>query len=96
YPKGAGFGEFTKLEGDGVMVYRYMLPLYIETPCLKCHGDPANSPTGDGRDIAGYPIEGYKEGELRGGISVTIPLKERQAFSVSSDYFLDLEESHGH
>lgn len=94
YPKGAGFGEFTNLEGDQVLVYRYMMPLYIEAPCLKCHGDPANSPTGDGLDIAGYPMEGYKEGELRGGISVTIPVTDRQAFFVNTG-FLDLEESKG-
>lgn len=89
YPRGVGFGEFAKLEGDQVMVYRYMLPLHIEAPCLKCHGDPANSPTGNGLDIAGYPMEGYKEGELRGGISVTIPVKEHQASLINS--FLDLE-----
>lgn len=83
YPRGVGFGEFTDLE-EGVQgtVYRYMMPLYIESSCLKCHGDPTNSPAGDGRDIAGYPMEGYKEGELRGAISVTIPVKESHILSV--------------
>ncbi len=87
YPRGVGFGEFAKSEGAFGEVYRYMLPVYIEAPCLKCHGEPANSPTGDGLDVAGYPMEGYKEGELRGGISVTIPLKEVQHFSVNSKFF---------
>ncbi|HHT9117911.1 MAG TPA: Tll0287-like domain-containing protein [Candidatus Hypogeohydataceae bacterium YC38] len=78
YPKNVGFGEFTRLEGSGPLVYRYILPVYIEKPCLKCHGDPANSPTGDGRDITGHLMEGYKPGELRGGISVTMPIVEEK------------------
>lgn len=75
YRRGEGFGEFSPLKGaTSGLVYRYMLPLYIEEACLQCHGDPANSPTGDGRDISGHMMEGYKLRELRGGISVVIPL----------------------
>lgn len=37
-------------------VYRYLEPLYIEPPCLRCHAD-----------------QGYEEGDLRGGISLTFP-----------------------
>jgi methyl-accepting chemotaxis protein len=94
YPKGVGFGEFVNLEeGEHRAVYRYMLPLYIEAPCLSCHGSPADSPTGDGLDIAGHPMEGYKLGELRGGISVTLPVIERQAYAINSKPLLELEES---
>ena len=76
YPRGEGFGEFAPLKGSASgKVYRYMLPLYIEETCLQCHGDPANSPTGDGLDITGHKMENYELGELRGGISVIIPLK---------------------
>ncbi|HHT9120674.1 MAG TPA: Tll0287-like domain-containing protein [Candidatus Hypogeohydataceae bacterium YC41] len=92
YPRGVGFGEFTTLEGDQKLVYRYMLPLYIEKACLRCHGDPATSPTGDGLDMTSHPMEGYKEGEVRGGISVTIPVTERPAFLVNSKYVPTLEE----
>jgi methyl-accepting chemotaxis protein len=91
YPRGVGYGEFSTLEGDQKLVYRYMLPLYVEKSCLKCHGEPSNSPTGDGRDIAGYQMEGYKEGEVRGGISVIIPVAERPAFLVNSKYVPLLE-----
>lgn len=73
YPRGRGYGEEVTLNGQ--KVYRYIVPLYIEPACLKCHGDPATSPTGDGKDIAGRQMEGYKLGEIRGGISVTIPLQ---------------------
>ena len=38
---------------DGTEVFRLMVPLRIEDACLKCHGDPATSKTGDGKDLAG-------------------------------------------
>lgn len=74
YPKGKGYGEDAEM--DGKKVYRYMLPLYIEKACLKCHGDPATSPTGNGLDMAGKPMENYQEGEVRGAISVIVPIEE--------------------
>ncbi len=76
YPKGVGYGEVEQV-GDAKlykMVYRYIYPLYIEHRCLKCHGDPARSPTGDGKDITGFQMEGYKLGELRGAISLIFPI----------------------
>ncbi|MDW7675007.1 MAG: diguanylate cyclase [Bacillota bacterium] len=50
-------------------IYRYAVPLYIEKECLECHGGPKGE-----IDITGNPKEGYKVGELRGIISITIPL----------------------
>ena len=70
YPSGVGFGEVEKLTETYDMVYRYIYPLYAEPTCLKCHGDPTNSPTKDGKDITGHTMEGYKLGELIGAISV--------------------------
>lgn len=46
-------------EADGVSSFRYMRPLYVEEPCLSCHGD-----------------QGYEIGDVRGGISVTLPYDE--------------------
>ncbi len=65
--------EITKLE-DGTEVFRLLVPLKIEEACLKCHGDPATSSTGDGKDLAGRQMENYKLGDIRGGISVTAPM----------------------
>ena len=67
YPKGKGKGEVIT-NSDGSKVYRYMLPTYIESACLKCHGEPKGE-----KDITGHIKEGYKEGEIRGAISVMIP-----------------------
>ncbi len=75
YPKGKGYGEESEMEGK--KVYRYALPMYIEKPCLKCHGDPKTSPTGDGKDISGKLMESYIEGDVRGAVSIVIPLEER-------------------
>ena len=47
-----------------------MRPVYIQKACLSCHGDPKGE-----LDVAGRKKEGYRDGELRGAISVLIPAK---------------------
>jgi len=44
---------------DGKRVYRLMIPLRAEAPCLECHAD-----------------QGYQEGDIRGGLSVMLPMDE--------------------
>ena len=41
---------------DGIKKYRYMAPLILEAPCMKCHEETNE-----------------KQGDFKGGISVTIP-----------------------
>ena len=63
-----------------MMVYRYLKPIYVTKPCLECHGAkedirPEISEFLEKR----YPNDdalGYKEGDLRGGISIIIPLED--------------------
>jgi len=50
--------------------YRYLHPLEITNACIGCHGDPRGE-----MDISGHKKEGYKLGDIRGGISVLIPQK---------------------
>lgn len=64
-PRGQGHGERV---GDH---YRYLRPVYIQEACLKCHGDPKGE-----RDISGKAKEGYKLNELRGAISVDVPITQ--------------------
>ncbi|MGB0372541.1 MAG: methyl-accepting chemotaxis protein [Opitutales bacterium] len=40
--------------------------VHLSRDCLACHGDPANSPTGDGKDILGFPMEDWRTGDLAG------------------------------
>jgi len=82
----ADTSEITKLE-NGSTVFRLMVPLKIEEACLKCHGDPATSPTKDGKDITGRQMENYKLGDIRGGISVTAPMSAVNATIASNRNF---------
>jgi methyl-accepting chemotaxis protein len=41
-------------------------PIVLSGDCLACHGDPKNSPSGDGKDILGFPMENWKAGEVHG------------------------------
>ena len=50
-------------------------PVLLSDGCLKCHGDSKNSPTQDGRDALGFPMENMKSGDLRGAFVLKTPLK---------------------
>jgi methyl-accepting chemotaxis protein len=54
----------------------YARPLVIRKHCTTCHGDPATSPTGDGRDMFGFPMEGLKVGDRSGAYILTMPLSQ--------------------
>jgi len=62
WPRNQGVGE---QNGAG---FRYVKPIYIKQACLGCHGSPKGEVGG-----YGHPKEGYEVGDVRGGISVTIP-----------------------
>ncbi|WP_347275706.1 methyl-accepting chemotaxis protein [Candidatus Kuenenia sp.] len=82
--------EMTSEDWDlrtGTEIFRLMIPLKITEACLVCHGDPATSPTGDGKDISGRQMEGYKLGEIRGGISVVAPMDSINAAIAANRNF---------
>ena len=70
------YSEFTESD-SGSKLFRYMAPLWVERPCLKCHAK-----------------QGYKENDLRGGISITIQadpiinLQNREIFHISSAFIV--------
>lgn len=78
YPRGKPYAEIRKINGKDA--YCFIKPIYITKACLPCHGPRENIR----KDIlnyldAHYPNDkatGYKEGELRGGISIMIPIEE--------------------
>jgi hypothetical protein len=78
YTKNVGYGEI--IRKGSKQIYRYMKPIYIETACLQCHGKKDQIQIEIMQFlIRRYPFDnafGYKEGELRGGISIVIPLTE--------------------
>lgn len=66
------------VEGEGGPTLRFLKPLRIASTCLRCHGDPAGFPPELAAALAArYPADeavGYRAGDLRGAISVTVPL----------------------
>jgi len=68
HPKGQTYVRNTMQDGRPVL--RMMDPEYAGPSCLGCHGAPKG-----GRDITGGHKEGWKEGDLAGAISLTLPLK---------------------
>jgi hypothetical protein len=71
--------EYSEVVGAGdKRMLRYMKPVIIQESCLKCHGDSSQIPA-EVRKILfeKYPKDkatGYKIGDVRGAISVRIPL----------------------
>jgi methyl-accepting chemotaxis protein len=68
--KRLGLNEYIESSGD---TYRYAKTLIHKASCIKCHGKPENAP----KDvIARYGKDngfGFKEGDVAGVISVTLP-----------------------
>ncbi len=63
--------EFVERYENGT--YRYARPILVQQECLKCHGDPEDAPP---TVIAKYGSEkafGYKVGQVRGIVSVSLP-----------------------
>ncbi len=79
--KDVGFGEI--LETNGKKIYRHMKPIYAEATCLQCHGKKEELRPAIRQFLKmRYPHDeafGYKEGDLRGGISLIMSL-ERLGF----------------
>jgi methyl-accepting chemotaxis protein len=63
--KGQGTDEYFKVDSDREEIV-YAKAIRMTEGCLQCHGDPATSPTGDGKDILGYKMENWKKGEIHG------------------------------
>lgn len=63
-------GEITG--SDGKAYYHYTTPMWIEAYCLKCHGKQEEAPVSIRHTYA--ESYGYQLGDLRGVISIKIPL----------------------
>ncbi len=67
-------------EAEGTKALRFMKPITMKKPCLACHAAPDQlSPEVRSALADRYPDDqatGYREGDLRGAISVIVPLSE--------------------
>ncbi len=64
---------------NGQKVLRYLTPLYIEEACLKCHSAKETIPEVIKEDYPEDKATDYKFGDLRGAISVFVPVDRAEA-----------------
>ncbi len=69
---------------ESINSVRYFRPIKLTSSCLHCHGDAKNPEhniwgTTDGTDITGGPMEGWKEGEVRGAFAITLNMDAADA-----------------
>ena len=57
-------------------VVAYARPVIMSKSCMSCHGNPAKSPTGDGKDLLGFQMENWNPGERRGAYVLSAPVSE--------------------
>ncbi len=66
---------------DGKSFYHFTAPIWVEQYCLTCHGDRQSAPAAIRSAYAtGY---GYKLGDLRGVMSIKLPMDEVRAHTLS-------------
>ena len=70
--------EFREIRNNQLVLYR-PVRLSEAEGCLRCHGDPATSPWGNGKDILGYDMENWKDGRLHGVFAISADLDEVDA-----------------
>ena len=68
--------RIAELNVDGKSYFHFTAPLYIEAYCLICHGDRDAAPASI-RDTYSEAY-GYKLGDLRGVLSIKIPMARQQ------------------
>lgn len=65
-------------DNDSVRVYRAGR-LWEKNGCFTCHGDPATSPWGNGKDVLGYQMENWRDGKLHAIFELKSPMTEVRA-----------------
>ncbi|MCE5195381.1 MAG: DUF3365 domain-containing protein [Nitrospiraceae bacterium] len=64
-------------------VYRYSQPLFVAKSCLKCHGKVEDAPKEVIEKYGDQKAFGYKEGDIRGVIAISVPLLDIPAIIKS-------------
>lgn len=57
---------------------RYMRAIVLKKECMICHGTVSDYPAGNGYDPLGIKMEGWAEGQQRGGFEIITDLGEMQ------------------
>ncbi|MFN3165603.1 MAG: methyl-accepting chemotaxis protein, partial [Phycisphaeraceae bacterium] len=71
---GSGGEETIARVDQATNTLHYMRAIKLTQDCMLCHGDPATSPTGDGKDVLGFTMEDWSVGDMHGAYHVMMPL----------------------
>ena len=66
----SGRAEYFEIDKSKDQVI-YARPVKLTSDCLTCHGDRSQSLTGDGKDMLGFPMEGWQAGQVQGAFVLT-------------------------
>ncbi|MFN3165679.1 MAG: methyl-accepting chemotaxis protein, partial [Phycisphaeraceae bacterium] len=72
----AGGEETISRVDESTNTLHYMRAIKLTQDCMLCHGDPATSPTGDGKDVLGFTMEDWSVGDMHGAYHVMMPLSK--------------------
>ncbi|HLP85336.1 MAG TPA: methyl-accepting chemotaxis protein [Phycisphaerales bacterium] len=67
----------------------YMRAIKLDASCMGCHGDPARydkrdaEGNYDGKDMLGFQMEGWKEGDMHGAYEIIMPLSTMDSHVAS-------------
>jgi PAS domain S-box-containing protein len=68
-------------EADGRKYFHFTAPIWTEAYCLNCHSSPETAPAGiRARYASAY---GYRVGDLRGVMSIKLPIEEVRAGALA-------------
>lgn len=65
-------------DGESITVYK-PVRLSESQGCMTCHGAPATSPWGNGKDILGYKMENWSDGKLHGVFAIKTDINKIEA-----------------
>jgi len=73
---------------EGMPVFRYVYMMEVKNDCLECHGGTRGE-----IDISGYPMEGWKIGDIAGAGSIIVPTtvpRQNLADNLRQNAFLNV------
>ncbi|WP_373998168.1 methyl-accepting chemotaxis protein [Bdellovibrio bacteriovorus] len=79
--------ELSSTTENNIIVYR-PVRLSEAQGCMNCHGDPANSPWKNGKDILGYPMENWRDGKLHGAFAVISSKAEIKEAAAHATWYI--------
>ncbi|QDK37060.1 methyl-accepting chemotaxis protein [Bdellovibrio sp. NC01] len=81
--------ELTVENSEHVIVYQ-PVRLSQKQGCLTCHGDPATSPFKNGKDILGFQMENWQDGQLHGAFAVISDLNLASVKQATTDAIIEV------